>query len=312
MYPPVILPLAAAPSSVPLVAGYYGFCVAVTGLSFWLFRQAGISRWCILVGLSGPAALWNLYLGQLGVLCGALLVAGLAWVGARPGRAGGMLGLLCIKPQYGLLVPVVVCAGRYWRAMLAGGAAVLAMVALSLWCGGTEVWTAYLGPGRVAMSTLLAQNFGGFQVMGSSVFWMLRSFGASVGAAYAGQGVVSVWAALGCWVMWRGPAMEPVQRLAMTVFLTLLASPYGFTDDLSVYSVMLAVLARRETAWRNAALAVLWVALAFVPKFVAIFGFLPTPLLLMGAAALAWRNDSGARVLRLAQQEQPLLAEPIG
>ena len=46
-----------------------------------------------------------------------------------------------------------------------------------------------------------------------------------------------------------------MRRLAVTVFLTLLASPYGFTDDLSVYSVMLATLARRETPWRNAALA---------------------------------------------------------
>jgi len=148
--------------------------------------------------------------------------------------------------------------------------------------------------------------------MGSSVFWMLRSFGVGVEAAYAGQGVISAIAVLGCWVMWRRPAAEPVRRLAMTVFLTLLASPYGFTDDLSVYSVMLAVLARRETPWRNAALAVLWVAPAFVSKFVAIFGFLPTPLLLMSAVALAWRHGSGARVLRLAEQKQPLLAEPIG
>jgi hypothetical protein len=312
VYPPTVLPLAVALSWVPLVAGYYGFCVAVTGLSFWLLRRAGISRWCILAGLIGPAAMWNLYLGQLGLLCGALLVAGLAWVNTRPGRAGGMLGLLCIKPQYALLVPVVVCAGRYWRVMLAGGAAVLALSTLSLWCGGAAVWVGYFGPGRAAISALLAQKFGGFQVMGSSVFWMLRSFGASVGLAYAGQGVASVLAASGCWRMWRGPAAEPMRRLAVTVFLTQLASPYGFTDDLSVYSVMLATLARRETPWRNAALALLWVAPAFVPKFVAIFGFLPTPLLLISAVALARQNGSIKPALCLAQQEQPLLAEPIG
>ena len=147
--------------------------------------------------------------------------------------------------------------------------------------------------------------------MGSSVFWMLRSFGASVGRPMPGKGWLRS-GGVGLLGHVARAAVEPMRRLAMTVFLTLLASPYGFTDDLSVYSVMLAVLARRATPWRNAALAVLWVAPAFVPKFVVIFGFLPTPLMLMGAAALAWRNGSGARVLRLAQQEQPLLAEPIG
>ena len=266
VYPPVILPLAVALSFVPLVAGYYGFCVAVTGLGFWLLRQAGISRWCIVVGLIGPAAMWNLYLGQLGFLCGALLVAGLAGMNTRPVRAGGLLGLLCIKPQYALLVPVVVCAGRYWRVMLAGGAAVLVLLALSWWCGGAAAWIGYLGPGRAATSALLERHFGGFQVMGSSVFWMLRSFRTSVGAAYAGQGVVSAFAVLGCWVMWRSPSNEPMWRLAMTVFLTLLASPYGFTDDLAVYSVMLAVLARRDTPWRNAGLAVLSGGPGFRPK----------------------------------------------
>jgi Glycosyltransferase family 87 len=217
-------------------------------------------------------------------------------VNTRPRRAGGLLGLLCIKPQYALLVPLVVCAGRHWRAMLAGGAAVLALLVLSLCWGGAGGWIGYLGPGRAAMSALLVRNCGGFQVMGTSVFWMLRSFGVSLGAAYAGQGVVSALAALGCWVMWRGPAAEPMRRLAMTVFLTLLASPYGFTDDLAVYSVMLAVLARRETPWRNAGLAGLWVAPAFVPKYIAVFGFLRPCCLWVPPRSLGEMGIPGRRI----------------
>ncbi len=46
-------------SFAPLVAGYYGFCLAATGVSVLLLRRAGIAWWCIAVGLTGPAAMWN-------------------------------------------------------------------------------------------------------------------------------------------------------------------------------------------------------------------------------------------------------------
>jgi alpha-1,2-mannosyltransferase len=288
VYPPTFLLPAMVISLAPLAAGYYGFCLLTTGLSIFLLRRAGIARWCILAGLAGPAAMWNLYLGQFGLLCGALLLAGLSWMETKPVRAGGVLALLCIKPQYALLAPIVVLAGRYWRVMLAGMLVVFLLLALSLVGGGPKNWAGYLGPGRAAMKTLLENPFGTYEVMGTSVFWMARSLGASIGGAYLVQALATCLAALSAWHLWRIPAADPMRRAALTVFLTLLASPYGFTDDLAVYSVLLPVLARRGAPWRNAALAWLWVAPAFVPRFVAMCGFLPTPLLVMGAAGLAY------------------------
>jgi hypothetical protein len=187
----------------------------------------------------------------------------------KPARAGGVLALLRIKPQYALLALIVVLAGRYWRVMLVGMLMVFLLVGFSLGIGGAKTWAGYLGPGRAAMKTLLENPFGTYEVMGTSVFWMARSLGASIGGTYLVQALATCLAAL-------------------TVFLTLLASPYGFTDDLAVYSVLLPALARRDAPWRNAALAWLWVAPAFVPRFVAMSGFLPMPLLVIGAAGLAY------------------------
>ncbi len=217
--------------------------------------------------------------------------------------------MLCIKPQYALLVPVVVFAGRYWRVMLAG------IIGLFVFWHFPSCWEG-LAFGRDISGLagrrcggLLAQPFGAYEVMGTSVFWMARSFGASLGAAYAVQGLVSVLAALAVWRLWQAPVADPARRVAMTVFLTLLASPYGFTDDLAIYSVLLPTLAVRGAPWRNALLAWLWVAPALVPKFVAVFGFLPTPLLLVSALVLA-----GPALPRsgFAQQKQSLLTEQIG
>ena len=300
VYPPTVLAPAWAISFMGLVTGYYVVLGLVLAVSAWLLRRAGIARWCIAVGFVSQPAMWALYLGQLGLLCGALLVYGLASMAARPARAGVCLSLLAVKPQYALLVPVAGWAAKRWRVLAVGAGALLLWLAFSLWLGGLPAWAAYLGPGRAAARALLEQPFnaGGFQDMGSSVFWMLRSLGASLGVAYAGQGVMSLGCLFGVWRLWRGE--DGGNRLAATMFLTLLTSPYGFTDDLAVYAVLLPTLARRGAHWRNAALAWLWVAPAFVTKCVALTGFLPTPLLLGAALGLS-----------LAQQKQPLLAEQI-
>jgi len=292
VYPPVMLLPAAAVSVLPLAAGYYISSAVLLGLSVWLLRRAGIAWWCIAAGVCGPAAMWNLYLGQFGLFCGALLVAGLAAMQARPARAGLALALLCIKPQYALLVPVAVMAGRRWRVMFAGAAGVVVALAATL-VFGTGVWAAYLGPGRAAMAGLLGQSFGpGYQAMGISVFWMARSLGAGLAGAALAQGAVTLLEGFGVWRLWRAPAEEAIPRLAMTVFLTLLASPYGFTDDLAVYSVLLPALARPGAAWRNASLACLWVAPAMVPKLVPVLGFLPAPLLVVAALGMAfWQTE---------------------
>jgi hypothetical protein len=264
-----------------------------------LLRAAGLPWACVAAGLLSFPALWTLYLGQFGLLCGALLIYGFSRLEARPLRAGAALGVLAIKPQYALLVPVVVFSARRWRALAAGAAMLALMLAISWVLGGTSCWRAYFGPGREALQALLVQKFPAqYEAMGSSVFWMLRSLDVSVAASYFGQGLVSLFCALAAWRLWRADAKN---RLAATIVLSLLASPYGFTGDMAMVCAVLPTLARRNAPWRNAALAWLWVAPAFVPLFVLHAGILPTPLLLLAVLCLS-----------LAEQKQPLLAEQIG
>ena len=60
--------------------------------------------------------------GQTGFLTAALLTGGVLCLERREALAGILFGLLAYKPQFGLLIPLVLVAGGYWRAIAAAGA----------------------------------------------------------------------------------------------------------------------------------------------------------------------------------------------
>lgn len=135
VYPPSVFAPAYVVAALPLAAGYYVVSAGMVAASVRFLRAAGLPWRCVAAGLVSFPAMWTLYLGQWGMLCGALLIYGLARLRERPLRAGVALGLLAVKPQYALLAPVAVLATRRWRAGLAGGV-VLGFLHLLSWALG--------------------------------------------------------------------------------------------------------------------------------------------------------------------------------
>ncbi len=300
IYPPTILPYAWAVSFMPLAASYYIATLGLLAAAIALLRKAGLPWWCILLGLLSPEAMWCLYLGQLGLLCGALLITGAALLPCRPALAGALFGLLAIKPQYAILVPMIVLATRQWRALPTGALTVAALLVISYFMAGTEVWPAYLTLGRAAAKSLLEAPFG-YQAMGLSPFWMLRSLGAGLPLAYSAQLLASLTAAGLTWASWH---QNHPHRLALTMCFTLLASPYGFTDDLAATAILLPTL-DTGPGWRRVGLAALWLAPAYTMHFVHSFGWLPAPILLAAATALAWQTPSAPAAHTIVRAQSP-------
>ncbi len=288
VYPPVTLLPAAALSFMPLALGYAAFTAVTIAAAVLVLRRGGVAWRCVLLGLLSPAAMWSIYLGQFGLLCGAVLLAGLARLEARPARAGILLGLLCLKPQYALAAPCAVLAGRHWRA-LAGGVFTVALLAgLSAAWFGAGAWVQFVGAGGAAARILLVTPFAhGDPVLGVSVFWMLRSLGASLAAAAFIQCLISVAALLGIGWLWRRPSVDPPARLLAALCLLLLASPYAYGDDMAGISVAVAMNGRRAAPRANALLALVWLSPALTGHFLESFGFLPEPLFVVLALAVA-------------------------
>src|SRR4029077_20364009 len=81
-------------------------------------KQGADPLW-LLLALAFPAVLINVGHGHNGFLTAALLGGGLVVLDRRPLPAGILFGLMAYKPQFGLMIPIALAAGGYWRSFAA-------------------------------------------------------------------------------------------------------------------------------------------------------------------------------------------------
>ncbi len=286
-YPPLMLLPGVVISYLPFELGFFVWTLVGIVISVLLLRWAALPWGVILVAALSPAALWNLELGQLGTAMAGFLVCGLLLVERAPWLGGATLGILVLKPQYGLLLPVALLARCNWRGVAGCAAVVLALFAGATFFLGGQVWPEYLSKGLAAARTILENPAGSVQ-FGVSVFWSARSLGAGLGLSYDLQWLALALAAGGTWFVWRAKTVGNLERVALTVFLSLLATPYGYTDDMVAWSIMLAALAQAR-GWRIGLLDVLfWLWPILCPVLVMKTGLLITPLIVLLAVARTW------------------------
>ena len=105
-YPPPMLVLLAPLGALPYAAAFEAW--TALALVAYLLAVRGVSRhWTALApALAAPGVLATLTIGQNGLFTAALLGGGLALLDRRPLAAGALLGVLCVKPQLAVLVPV--------------------------------------------------------------------------------------------------------------------------------------------------------------------------------------------------------------
>jgi hypothetical protein len=296
-YPPPAL-LAVLPFGLlPFSAAFYVWTAILTGLAAWLLRLAGLPWTVVAVGILSPASLWNLELGQFGTITGAVLVYALLAAQTAPWRGGFALGALVIKPQTALLAPVAILAGRHWRTLCAAVMSVAGVLVLTTMVFGWPVWRAYLASGLAVSRRVIdaPAAAAGYERFGVSVFWMLRGLGAGIGIANAGQLAAALAAAGLTFTVWRRGIGDRFDRAALAVFLSLLATPYGYVDDMVAFSVVLAILAWRRQ-WRIDLLDVLfWTWPTLCPLVYGRTGLVLTPVVVGAATARLWVRAGGFR-----------------
>lgn len=300
-YPPVFLLLCAPLAHLPYMAAFLLFEAAALALYLPIgMRILGIegrAGWVPV--LAFPAAIWSVGLGQNALLTAALLGGGLLLLERRPALAGAVLGLLCYKPHFGLLLPVALLAGRQWRAIAGAAASVAALVALSLAVFGWGCWAAYLhafaGAGRVYASGDV--DFAAFV----TPFGAALLLGARPAVAWAVQGVASLLAAVAVFWAWRRP-VPLAARAAVLGSAMLIAVPLALFYDLMPLGLGVFFLARQGRRdgflpWERLLLAALY-AVPLMARYVAQGMHIPLGLLaclaLLALGLIHVRRATGA------------------
>jgi hypothetical protein len=186
----------------------------------------------------------------------------LALLDRRPWIAGILFGLLAYKPQFGLMIPLVLLLTGRWRAIAAAAGTVAALTAITTLAFGVEVWPAFLDGTRFTRVVVLeAGETGWYKIQ--SVFSIVRMWRGSVPLAYAVQGCVTVAIAVALGWLWRSRADFALKAAALPI-AAILATPYSLDYDLMVLAPSIAFLALHGlqhgfSPYQRSMLAVLWI-----------------------------------------------------
>jgi len=291
-YPPSFLLLLAPLGSLPFWAAYVLWILpALAAYLLVAARLAGGLR-VALVLLAFPATALCIVYGQSGFLTAALLLGALSLLPARPVAAGFLLGLLTVKPQLGVLVPVALLAARAWTAIAAAVVTALALVLFTVALQGWDPWPTWLTAMRLHADAAVMMQEKYIRIMATPAA-VLAWAGLEPVAARAVQAAISLATAIAIWrIFRRGVTPLGIAALAVGTFA---ATPYAFVYDtpLAMAGLMVFVLERRRAGGRmQAAELALCVFTALAPA--AVFSGTLTvpvlPLLLLALFAVIARH----------------------
>jgi alpha-1,2-mannosyltransferase len=241
-YPPVflllVLPFATLSVGWSLLASQL---VQFAALALALRRLGGPTLFLLLGAWLAPAASNNVLAGSNAVLVAALIVGGVALLETRPLLAGALLGLVIFKPQFFVLLPFVLIAGRQGRALAGMIACALALVLVSAALFGPSLWldwiNVYLHP--QAMAGISGTDWG--HSWDDSVSTCVTLLGPPHGVALVAQALAGL---AGLVASWRAFRTNHPQRLAILLCAALLASPHVSNYDLILAAIAALLLLR--------------------------------------------------------------------
>jgi alpha-1,2-mannosyltransferase len=220
-------------------------------------------RLWLLLAVAYPAVFVNLGHGHNGLLTGALIGTALAVLDRRPIVAGILFGLLVYKPQFGILIPLVLVATGRWKTFGAAAVTVAALVLAAILAFGLPAWDAFLASAHFTRNVVLESGETGWHKI-QSVFALVRMWGGPVVLAYAVQSCVTVALAAALVWLWR-LRVDFALKAAALVIAAILATPYSLDYDLTALAPAIAFLAVHGmragfAPYEKSALAAMWLA----------------------------------------------------
>jgi alpha-1,2-mannosyltransferase len=317
-YPPHLLLFTWPFALMPYMTAYVIYGVA--GLVVYLLVVTDGQRRAdhLVLLILAPAVTVNVWCGQNGFLTTALLVGGLVQLDRRPMLAGVLFGALSIKPQMGVLLPLMLALTGRWRTIVAAVGTVTLLLLLTTLAFGPDVWSMYVNDAMPVQARVFLRDYENFMAHMPTAFMNARVAGLSLTVAAVMQALVSAAAITAvAWTFWRRRDVDLSNALFVTA--TFLVTPYAFNYDMVVLSwVIIKLMDRNDnSAWDYGLMLAVWAApFLTVPLGIAGLPVSFLPMLTLGARLL-WRiaKSQDARQSRLHEMATPqfgavLLTQP--
>ena len=242
-YPPHIVLFVWPLGLMPYLFAYIAWCVI--GIALYLYAcSSALPRERLLFLAVAPGVAVCVFFGQNGFYTAALLIGGLLALERRPVLAGVLFGILTIKPQLGLLLPIILLLERRWLTIASAAATVAVLFVATAMLFGWDVWLDYWHK-IVPQQMWLTENARGLMFsLVSSLFFAGRLLHLPLSVAWAIQYAGSAFAvAAVVWTYWR--RRDPALSLSLFVTATFLFTPYILNYDMVMFGFVVALLRDR-------------------------------------------------------------------
>ena len=281
-YPPLMFFIVGGLALLPYKLSLWVWLTATAGAFAWALNRILCSvaptlearRLALLLVITSPLALMVVTSGQISFFTAALLMT----AGFRPGRhwlvAGIAAGVLTLKPQLGVLIPLAFLAAGAWRAFAVAAVTALLLHAISILVFGPETIAAFFNAVLRLQSDVAGSGTHTPPVNMTTLFGQLRFWQVPSGLAM-GLHLVLVASVVACvtW-LWRRHGRDPEHGLYLTALIgagAVLVTPYAYAYEMAALApaaIWLAFRAARYAEMSFGLLATAWLLLtmrAFVP-----------------------------------------------
>lgn len=184
--------------------------------------------------------------GQISMATAALLFLSVYDPKRRWLVAGIAAGLLTIKPQLGLLLPVAFAAAGAWRAIAAAALTALILHAPSLLIFGVDGWRDFFAAVARLNADVVGPGLHTPPTGMTTLFGQLRMWGAPSSLAVGAQYVLALAVMAVVAVVWRRPG-DRLGKAALVCSGAIIAAPYAYAYEMTALLLSGAYLARSAT-----------------------------------------------------------------
>ncbi|MCG7521219.1 glycosyltransferase family 87 protein [Ruegeria sp. Ofav3-42] len=207
-------------------AAWLVFTIVSIGAVLIAFRPFSSGVIPVWLGFAiAPAILPNLMMGQTSILWSAGIVGALALIRAdKLILAGIVIGLLTLKPQLGILIPIALIASAAWPTFISAAITTIMISVFATFVVGIEYWS--------EMFNMMQAHFDNIRdaseqnTLMISAFSTFSSFGLPDRVALLLQWTTTSLAAVMVFVTWRSPKISFDLRAATLLLGIVSSTPY--------------------------------------------------------------------------------------